>query len=86
MVVEQDEIALATQEIREAEQTAQEIESDPKSSTHLAYPYDQYIAGELAEPYTIVQSLDRYVVPSESYVSNQGGRKMQLVVCSVSWV
>ena len=73
VVVEQDEIALATQEIREAEQTAQEIETD-QSSTHLAYPYDQYIAGELAEPYTIVQSLDKSVGPSDSHASNEGGR------------
>ena len=85
VVVEQDEIALATQEIREAEQTAQELVPDSRSSTqetvpdsrsstHLAYPYDLYMTGQLAEPYTIVQSLDLSVAPSGSHVSDEGGR------------
>ena len=72
VVVEQDEIASVTQEIREAEQTAHGIETDSKSSTNLAYPYDQYMAGELAEPCTIVQNLDKFIGPSDSHASKVG--------------
>ncbi|KAI6654920.1 hypothetical protein LOD99_2799 [Oopsacas minuta] len=83
VVVGEDEISLAGQEIREAEQTTanniqesqsanSKIELAVKSSAHLAYPYDQYMAGELADPYTIVQNEDQSVSASCSRASQRG--------------
>ena len=93
VVVEEDEISLATQELQQM-QTASEpvpearsvsvtpsdevspapvLSSPTKSTMHVAYPYDQYIAGELAEPYTILQNQNESVSHSESAVSNRAG-------------
>ena len=93
VVVEEDEISLATQELQQM-QTASEpvpearsvsvtpsdevspapvLSSPTKSTMHVAYPYDQYIAGQLAEPYTILQNQNESVSHSESAVSNRAG-------------
>ena len=93
VVVEQDEISLATEQLQQNEQIASEtvietnassvvpsdeivpvLSSPTKSTMHVAYPYDQYIAGELADPYTILQNEGASVSHSESAASSRGGR------------